>query len=563
MRPGAARGRQGDPRDRGSPAGRLRGSRAGQGPHAGHRHGFLRVPDTVAGREVAGLDLLEPPAHAVGRHRAAGRPDRERDAGQGPAAAGQPARVRAGTAVARQRDSLRRDRLARLVEHLPARPERRAAAGSVSRPTRSSPGRSGSSECGRSRCSGTAGSRSCTGPARYQPGHPGSRVIRAERPGHAVRRVRCRRCRPTATRSRPSAAGPADQAVQSCGSTRTTGKTEVLQRDLTELPDEAYLPVPRAVDFEGPYGQVVHAQLYPPTNPEVARPGRRARRRTSCGCTAGRPGRSSRCSTWQKAYFTSRGIGIIDVNYGGSSGYGRQYRERLRRQWGMVDVQDAIAAARWVANAENADPARLAIRGGSAGGWTTLAAVTTGTRRAGRVFNAAVSYFGVSDLRGFVDDDPRLRVALPRRPDRPAARFRDRLRGARPCRARDRRRPARSCCFRAWTTRSCRPRSPRASPPTSPRTARATPTSPSRASRTASARRRPITAALEAELSFYGQILGFTPPGIPAVDITTAEDGNRQPRSRRNRRGPVTAVPNRANSMARDSRITVTRIWPG
>ena len=81
-----------------------------------------------------------------------------------------------------------------------------------------------------------------------------------------------------------------------------------------------------------------------------------------------------------KAYFTSRGIGIIDVNYGGSSGYGRQYRERLRRRWGVVDVQDAIAAARWVAEHAGADPARLAIRGGSAGGWTTLAAVTTGTQ---------------------------------------------------------------------------------------------------------------------------------------------------------------------------------------
>ena len=102
----------------------------------------------------------------------------------------------------------------------------------------------------------------------------------------------------------------------------------------------------------------------------------------------------------EKAYFTSRGIGVIDVNYGGSSGYGRQYRERLRRQWGIVDVQDAIAAARSLAKAGDADPARLAIRGGSAGGWTALAAVTTGTAR-GQVFSAATSYYGVSDLRGF------------------------------------------------------------------------------------------------------------------------------------------------------------------
>jgi len=102
----------------------------------------------------------------------------------------------------------------------------------------------------------------------------------------------------------------------------------------------------------------------------------------------------------EKAYFTSRGIGVVDVNYGGSSGYGRRYRERLRRQWGVVDVEDAISAARSLAAAGEADPARLAIRGGSAGGWTALAAVTTHAER-DAVFGAATSYFGVADLREF------------------------------------------------------------------------------------------------------------------------------------------------------------------
>jgi dipeptidyl aminopeptidase/acylaminoacyl peptidase len=110
-----------------------------------------------------------------------------------------------------------------------------------------------------------------------------------------------------------------------------------------------------------------------------------------------------------KAYFTSRGIGIIDVNYGGSTGYGRSYRERLRRQWGVVDVEDAMAAAAALADTGDADPARLAIRGGSAGGWTALAAVTSGLSTArgrhglGPVFAAATSYYGVSDLRGFAE----------------------------------------------------------------------------------------------------------------------------------------------------------------
>ena len=80
------------------------------------------------------------------------------------------------------------------------------------------------------------------------------------------------------------------------------------------------------------------------------------------------------------AYFTSRGIGIIDVNYGGSTGYGREYRDRLRGQWGVVDVEDTVAAIVGLADAGLADRARLAIEGGSAGGWTVLAALTSQRR---------------------------------------------------------------------------------------------------------------------------------------------------------------------------------------
>ena len=105
--------------------------RARRDPHAGHRGRLLRVPQPVAGRPPAGLDLLEPPAHAVGRHRAAGRRPRGRRARPEPPAQGQPARVRAGPAVARQRQPVRGHRLDRLVEHLPARPVRRAAARAV------------------------------------------------------------------------------------------------------------------------------------------------------------------------------------------------------------------------------------------------------------------------------------------------------------------------------------------------------------------------------------------------------------------------------------------------
>jgi dipeptidyl aminopeptidase/acylaminoacyl peptidase len=99
------------------------------------------------------------------------------------------------------------------------------------------------------------------------------------------------------------------------------------------------------------------------------------------------------------AYFTSRGIGVVDVNYGGSTGYGRDYRERLRGQWGVVDVADTIAAVRGLADAGLADRNRLGIRGGSAGGWTVLAALTSSD-----VFAAGTSYYGVAELTQFARD---------------------------------------------------------------------------------------------------------------------------------------------------------------
>lgn len=93
-------------------------------------------------------------------------------------------------------------------------------------------------------------------------------------------------------------------------------------------------------------------------------------------------------------YWTSRGFAVVDVNYGGSTGYGRAYRELLQDAWGVVDVADCIAAARWLADNERADPRRLAIRGGSAGGYTTLAALA----RTDSPFSAGADHYGVADL---------------------------------------------------------------------------------------------------------------------------------------------------------------------
>src|SRR5215469_13222990 len=178
-----------------------------------------------------------------------------------------------------------------------------------------------------------------------------------------------------------------------------TSRLDVLRSELDDLPDEAYLPVPRHVELEGRYGRVVHALVYPPSSPDATGPAGELPPYVVWvhgGPTAHVVG----LLDMEKAYFTSRGIGIIDVNYGGSTGYGRLYRERLRRQWGVVDVEDVIAAARALVEAGEADPARLAIRGVAAGAWTALAAVTTHAGKE-QLFKAAVSYSGIADLRGF------------------------------------------------------------------------------------------------------------------------------------------------------------------
>jgi dipeptidyl aminopeptidase/acylaminoacyl peptidase len=99
-------------------------------------------------------------------------------------------------------------------------------------------------------------------------------------------------------------------------------------------------------------------------------------------------------------YWTSRGFGVVDVNYGGSTGFGRAYRDLLKGAWGVVDVADCLAAARWLAEQGRVDGTRLAIRGGSAGGYTTLAALA----RKDTPFAAGADHYGVADLEALAAD---------------------------------------------------------------------------------------------------------------------------------------------------------------
>jgi len=158
-----------------------------------------------------------------------------------------------------------------------------------------------------------------------------------------------------------------------------------------------WLPEGRAVTFDGPHGPV-HAFDYRPTHPEITGPEGELPPYlvwVHGGPTAHVGG----VADTKIAFFTSRGIGVLDVNYGGSTGYGRDYRERLRGQWGVVDVDDVVAAASGLAADGRADPARLAVEGGSAGGWTVLAALVGSD-----VFSAGVSRYGVGDARALAAD---------------------------------------------------------------------------------------------------------------------------------------------------------------
>ncbi|GAB3600763.1 S9 family peptidase [Microbacterium tumbae] len=158
-----------------------------------------------------------------------------------------------------------------------------------------------------------------------------------------------------------------------------------------------WMPPAMPLVVDGPHGPV-HAFAYPPSNPEQEAPEGGLPPYivfVHGGPTAHVTGAASAAV----AYYTSRGIGILDVNYGGSTGYGRAYRERLNGNWGIVDVDDVLAAAQGLADSGLADPARIAIRGGSAGGWTVLSALVRGG-----VFAAGISRYGVTDLRALAED---------------------------------------------------------------------------------------------------------------------------------------------------------------
>ncbi|WP_345672013.1 LpqB family beta-propeller domain-containing protein [Streptomyces phyllanthi] len=174
-----------------------------------------------------------------------------------------------------------------------------------------------------------------------------------------------------------------------------TGHARVIGAAHDDPVDPAYYPEPQIRTFHGPAGREIHAHVYPPHNPDHLAPGDELPPYV-IWAHGGPTGRAPLVLDLAIAYFTSRGIGVAEVNYGGSTGYGREYRDRLREQWGVVDVEDCAAVALALADEGTADRARLAIRGGSAGGWTAAASLATTD-----VYACGTVLYPILDLTGW------------------------------------------------------------------------------------------------------------------------------------------------------------------
>lgn len=306
----------------------------------------------------------------------------------------------------------------------------------------------------------------------------------------------------------------AERAACVCRVDLDRGTTEVLGSAL----DESFDPLreawsrPEAIDYPSAEGRRAHAFLYRPHHPEVEGPKGETPPlivKTHGGPTAATTG-SLRLPI---QYWTTRGFAVLDVNYAGSTGYGRAYRNALRGKWGVADVDDCEAGARHVATEGLADPMRLVITGGSAGGYTTLCALTFR-----ETFAAGASHYGIGDLETLVRDTHKFE-----------ARYLDGLIGPYPeAQALYRERsPIHSADRLSCPVIFLQGGKDRVVPPNqADDMARALAErgiphahvlfpEEGHGFRVAANIRR----ALESELAFYGQVFGFETPGVPAVTM--------------------------------------------
>ncbi len=177
-----------------------------------------------------------------------------------------------------------------------------------------------------------------------------------------------------------------------------TSQVDVLRRSTNLTIDTGYLSIPQPIAFPTEHGLTAFGFFYPPQNQDFTAPATEKPPlvvKSHGGPTAA----TSSSMSLKIQYWTSRGFAVLDVNYGGSTGYGREYRKRLQDSWGIVDVDDCANGAQYLADRGLVDRNRMAIAGGSAGGYTTLCALTFRD-----VFQAGASYYGVSDLEALATD---------------------------------------------------------------------------------------------------------------------------------------------------------------
>ncbi|NNG24865.1 S9 family peptidase [Telluria aromaticivorans] len=176
------------------------------------------------------------------------------------------------------------------------------------------------------------------------------------------------------------------------------GTHEVPARSINMLPPAGDLSVPRSINYPSANGRTAYAFHYPPTNADFAPLAGELPPLIVIG-HGGPTGMATSTLKLSTQFWTSRGFAVLDVNYGGSTGFGRAYRDLLKGQWGVVDVEDCVAGARYLSEQGLADPERLLVRGSSAGGLTTLSALAFHD-----LFKAGACYYGVSDLAGLDAD---------------------------------------------------------------------------------------------------------------------------------------------------------------
>ena len=177
-----------------------------------------------------------------------------------------------------------------------------------------------------------------------------------------------------------------------------TGAQEVVRISNSAHVDSGNLTIPKAIEFPTEGGLTAHATYYPPKNQDFDAP-HGDKPPLIVHCHGGPTASGGPTYAFEYQYWTSRGIAVVDVNYGGSSGYGREYRLRLNGNWGVVDVDDCINAARYLVAQGLVDGERVSITGGSAGGYTVLLSLTKRD-----FYNAGASHFGIGDLELFIKE---------------------------------------------------------------------------------------------------------------------------------------------------------------